>query len=226
MKIIWLGQAGLLMEKDGRKIIIDPYLSDACHKLNPASWRRTPLDEAYLKIKPDVLVLTHDHIDHTDKETLCHYLTADSGILVLASGNAWNTARTYGGNNNYVKFDRHTRWTWEGITFTAVKAEHSDERAIGVIVDDGEKKYYITGDTLYNTDIFPDLPEDIYAVFLPINGKGNNMNAADAAAFAKKTGAKYAIPVHFGMFDEIDPTIFAAENRVIPTAYEAVKLEG
>lgn len=226
MKITWLGQAGLLLEKNGKKIVIDPYLSDSCHERNPASWRRTPINKAYLDIRPDVLVLTHDHIDHTDCATLCHYLKADSNVLVLASGNAWNTVRTYGGNNNYVKFDRHTRWTWEGITFTAVKAEHSDDKSIGVIVDDGEKKYYITGDTLYNTEIFRDLPTDIYAVFLPINGKGNNMNAVDAAAFAEKTGAKYAIPVHYGMFDELDPTTFQAKNRVIPRAYAPVVLEG
>ncbi len=29
MQCIWLGQAGLLFEKDGYKIMIDPYLSDS-----------------------------------------------------------------------------------------------------------------------------------------------------------------------------------------------------
>jgi L-ascorbate metabolism protein UlaG (beta-lactamase superfamily) len=66
------------------------------------------------------------------------------------------------------------------------------------------------------------LPQNLHAVFLPINGKGNNMNAEDAVRFAMKTGAKYSVPVHFGMFDSLDPTVFLAENRVIPTVYEPV----
>ena len=53
-----------------------------------------------------------------------------------------------------------------------MRAEHSDPTPIGVIIDDGEKKYYITGDTLYNEEIFKDIPEDIYALFLPVNFGG------------------------------------------------------
>ena len=224
MKITWLGQAGFLLEKGDIEILIDPYLSDACAKANPNSYRRTPLDESYLKRKPQVIVLTHEHVDHYDPETLAHYLTADSGVTVLAAKNAWNKVRTFGGNNNYVCFTRHTSWTYEGITFTAVKAVHSDPESIGVIVDDGCKKYYFTGDTLYNEEIFGDLPENLHAVFVPINGKGNNMNAYDARRFALRTGATYSVPVHFGMFDALDPHIYEADNRVIPTPFAYIPL--
>ena len=96
--------------------------------------------------------------------------------------------------------------------------------ALGIIVDDGEKKYYITGDTLYNKNIFAELPSDIYAVFLPINGKGNNMNMTDAARFAKEVGAKRTVPLHWGLFDSIDPTGFDAETAVIPKMYQEINL--
>lgn len=59
---------------------------------------------------------------------------------------------------------------------TGVKACHSEHSAFGVILEYKGKKYYVTGDTLYNTDILKSLPENIYAVFLPVNGVGNNMN--------------------------------------------------
>lgn len=222
MKITWLGQAGFLLEKNGKKLLLDPYLSDSCFKTTPGSFRRTPIDESYLSIRPDAILLTHDHMDHTDNETLEHYLPGEGGILVLAGANAWNKVRTFGGANNYVRFRPGTRWSWEGLVFTAVPAEHSDPESIGIVVEDNGKKYYFTGDTLYNESIFSWLPKDLYAVFLPINGKGNNMNAADAAAFAARTGAKYSVPVHFGMFDELDPSIFALDNAVIPTAYQPV----
>lgn len=51
-----------------------------------------------------VLVLTHDHLDHTDPETLERYLTTYDSITVLASLNAWNKVRSFGGNHNYVMF--------------------------------------------------------------------------------------------------------------------------
>ncbi len=35
MKITWLGQAGLLFESNGIKLIVDPYLSDSVEKINP-----------------------------------------------------------------------------------------------------------------------------------------------------------------------------------------------
>ena len=35
MKVTYLGQAGLLFEKRGFKIMIDPYLSDSVEKINP-----------------------------------------------------------------------------------------------------------------------------------------------------------------------------------------------
>ena len=80
------------------------------------------------------------------------------------------------------------------------------------------------GDTLYNRNIFKVLPEDIYAVFLPINGVGNNMNMADAARFARDCGAKLAVPIHFGMFDNINPEDFIFENRVIPEVYKKIPI--
>lgn len=225
MKTTWLGQAGLLFETNGIKIMADPYLSDSVKKINPKNWRRIPVKEELFGEDIDMIVITHNHLDHLDPQTLERLLNTEKSITVLASYNAWQEARKFGKNHNYVMFNRGTVWTQNGVTFTAVKAEHSDLTAIGFIIDDGRSKFYITGDTLYNKDIFADLPQDIDAVFLPINGVGNNMNITDAKRFAMKTGAKFAVPVHWGMFDELDPTEFDLKNAVIPKIYEEVKLK-
>ncbi len=225
MKITWLGQAGLLFETDGKKILIDPYLSDYVKTVNPANWRRVPVDERFLAIKPDMLICTHNHLDHQDPETLPHYLTPDAHLLFFAPTGGWQAARTYGGKTNYVQFNVGTTWTEGNVTITAVKAEHSDPDAIGVILEAEGKRYYITGDTLYNEQVFASLPDrPLDVVFLPINGVGNNMNAYDAARFATRTGAKQAVPMHFGLFDELDPHIFNHPGRVIPEIYQEIKL--
>ena len=103
-------------------------------------------------------------------------------------------------------------------------AEHSDEYAIGVVVDDGDKKYYFTGDTLYNERVFKELPKDIHAVFLPVNGAGNNMNMADAKAFCERINPNCAVPVHCGLFDDIDMSEFQYEKRIIPEIYKEIEL--
>lgn len=225
MKIIWLGQAGLLFETDKTKIIIDPYLSNSVARVNPANFRRVEVNEEFLKIKPDIMVFTHNHLDHYDPETVKFFIGTDTDITVLAPYSVWSEVRKIGGRNNYVMFNRHTVWSENGIRFTAVKAEHSDSYAIGVIIEAEGKKYYITGDTLYNDEIFPDIPSGIDTVFLPVNGVGNNMNMTDAARFAERVGAEHIVPVHFGMFDELDvKSEFICKNKIIPEIYKEVVL--
>ena len=223
MKITWLGQAGLLLEKGDFKIMIDPYFSDSVAKVNPKNYRRVPMQEDFWAVKPDVLIFTHNHLDHYDPAT-AEKLLSGGNALVLAPGSVWGEVRKLGGEHNYVLFNRHTSWTEKGIRFTAVKAEHSDPASIGVIIDDGTKKYYITGDTLYNEEIFCDIPNDIYALFLPVNGVGNNMNMVDAARFAERIGAKKTVPIHFGMFDELTAEELLCENKVIPEIYKEILL--
>ena len=225
MKVTWLGQAGFLFENKDIKIIIDPYLSNSCYKVNPRLNRRYGVDESFLQIKPDVIILTHSHLDHTDPESLDYYLKNKSGVTVLASENAWNKVRTYGPEHNYVMFNEGTEFTVKGITFKAVYACHSDNCAIGVVFTADNKTYYVTGDTLYNKKVFEGVTDNIDAVFLPINGVGNNMNIADAMRFADKIGAKHAVACHFGLFDDIDAKKeITSEKFIIPTPLKEVKM--
>ena len=225
MKITWLGQAGLLFETENKKIMVDPYLSDNVKNFEPKNYRRVPVDESFLRIKPDIIVITHDHLDHLDKETLKYYLTDDAKCLVLAPNGGWQELRKFGGNSNYVLFNNGTTWTEDKITFTAVKAEHSDPYAIGVIIRSEGKNYYVTGDTLYSEQVFESLPDIEYeAVFLPVNGVGNNMNMTDAAKFAKRVNAKYTVPIHIGLFDNPTADGFECENKAAAKIYEVIKL--
>ena len=222
MRTTWMGQAGLLMETEGVKIMIDPYLSDSVAAVNPKNYRRVPVDNRFLEMQPDVLILTHNHLDHTDPETLKHYLDRDGGILVLAPEAAWQEVRKFGHDHNYVRFNRHTQWSLGNIRFTAVKAEHSDPHPIGVIIEAEGKVLYVTGDTLYNTDIFKDLPERIDVVFLPVNGVGNNMNMTDAKRFCERIRPGVAVPVHCGLFDQIDMNAFGYEPKTVPQIYQEI----
>lgn len=225
MKITFLGQAGLMFEEDGFIIMIDPYLSDSVGKAIPGCHRNEKIDESFFSVKPNVMIFTHNHLDHYDPETAERFITKDSNITVLCPRSVWDEVRKIGGGNNYVMFNRHTEWSESGLKFTAVKAEHSDPTPIGVIIEDKSgKRYYVTGDTLYNEEIFDDIKGDIHALFLPINGVGNNMNMTDAARFAKRVGAKHTVPIHTGMLDHLSAYDFECENKVIPEIYKEVVL--
>jgi len=223
MKITWLGQAGLLFETNEVTIMVDPYLSNSVFNVNAVN-RKVPVDERFFKVRPDILICTHNHLDHTDPETLKFFLDTVNNVTVLASYEAYQRVRVFGGNHNYVMFNRLTHWTEKGIEFKAVHAEHSDKHAVGVVFECEQKTYYITGDTLYNEKIFTELPENIDVIFLPINGTGNNMNMVDAAKYAEKSGAKTAIPIHFGMFDNHDPEKFSFEKKVIPQIFKEIHI--
>ena len=225
MKLTWLTQAGLLFESGKLKIMVDPYLSDSVGNCCSEKHRRIPVDERFFDADPDVILITHDHLDHLDPETLEIIMSrAKKPITFLASENAYKKLVEYGGNHNYVLLAPHSVWSQGGVTFYSVKAEHSERTAVGFILDDGKKTYYVSGDTLYNYDVIDDVLDLVeggvdYA-FLPINGVGNNMNAKDAADFAYEIGAKCAVPLHYGLFDSLDPTEFDFEDALILTPYD------
>ncbi len=229
MKVTWLTQAGLLFENGNIRVMVDPYLSNSVAKLYSNRERRIPVDESYLSAAPDVILITHEHPDHLDTETLSVLLAnSKKPVTVLAPENAYKRLLSLGGEHNYVMLNPHSVWSERGITFYAVSAEHSDRCAAGYILDDGDKTYYVSGDTLYNYDVIDDVLELVedgvdYA-FLPINGRGNNMNAKDASDFAYEIGAKCAVPIHYGLFDSIDPESFDFDDAKIIKPYTAVEL--
>lgn len=229
MKVTWLAQAGLLFENGNVTVMVDPYFSDSLGALDPEKRRKVPADESYLDTAPDVILITHEHLDHLDPETIEKILSrAKKPITFLAPQNAYKKLAEYGGKHNYVMLNPHSVWSERGITFYAVHAEHSDRTAVGFILDDGEKTYYVSGDTLYNYDVIDEvleLVEDgVDCAFLPINGRGNNMNAKDAADFAYEIGAKRAVPVHYGLFDSIDPAAFDFDDAMILNPFESVEI--
>ena len=195
MKVTWLTQAGLLLENSKIKIMVDPYLSDALGEKCAKMTRRVPADESFLDANPDVILITHEHIDHLDEITLGKiFERANKEILVLAAESAYKKLLAMESGHNVVLLAPHSVWSEKGVTFYSVRAEHSDRSAVGFIIDDGKQTFYVSGDTLYNYEVIDDVldlaPDGVDFAFLPINGKGNNMNARDAADFAYEIGAK------------------------------------
>ena len=232
MQVTWLTHSGLLFENERLTVLVDPYLSDSLGKTDENKKRRIPVDESFLDVQPDVLMITHSHPDHLDVETLENILnSSEKEVTVLAGGSAYAKLIELDvvKKHNPVLLSPHSVWSEGGMTFYSVKAEHGLEKdAVGFIMDDSEKTYYVSGDTLYNFDVIDDcldlVEEGVDYAFLSIGGRGNRMNSKDAADFAYEIGAKTAVPVHYGLLDDTDPEEFDFDDRLILTPYESVEL--
>ncbi|MBQ9084258.1 MAG: MBL fold metallo-hydrolase [Clostridia bacterium] len=230
MQVTWITQAGLLFDNGEIKIMVDPYFTDTVGDRCPEKKRRVEMDESFYDAKPDVIIITHAHEDHMNIETLSElFRRAEKPITVLCSEAAFYELEKLGSENNIVLLSPHTVWSEGNVTFYSVKAEHTCRTAIGVIIDDGDSTYYISGDTLYNYDVIDDVMDlcegGVDYAFLPINGVGGNMNAKDAADFAYELGAGRAVPLHYGLFDGIDPATFDFEDALVLEPFVPVELE-
>ena len=229
MKVTWLTQAGLVFENENATVMVDPALSHFEKlKREDREVKITP-DESFIEKQPDIILITHEHDGHLDLETIERIIAScEHPITFISPKNAYAKLKKLGGRHNYVMLNPHSVWSERGITFYAVHAEHPDPAAVGFIMDDGERTFYISGDTLYNYDVIDEVLELVedgvdYA-FLPINGRGNNMNAKDAADFAYEIDAKIAVPVHYGLFDSVNPESFDFDDVLILEPYRELEI--
>ena len=217
MRITWLGQLSLLIETRSGSIMIDPYLTDHLREsVGEQFTRSVPVNEAYLNMHPDMILLTHVHGDHTDIPSLRSLLDTEKRVEVLAGANAWKKVReAIGGKHNYIMLTPGTEWSSRGMHIRAIPAFHSDDTAVGFLIHAEGKTVYVTGDTLYSKALVNAVDEPVDAIFAVMNGMGNNMNYVDAVRLAKAVKAQVCMPMHWGMFEEFseNPLKLADEAR-------------
>ena len=235
MELTWLGQAGFYLRcENGTGIMIDPYLSDSLFQANGESHRRqTPLCEAFLHVQTDVILITHAHGDHLDFGTLDTLIGDGSSPAVLAPRHVLQAIRDrYGNAADGMLFEPGTEITLLGILFRAVFAMHSDPCPIGAVIEADGLCVCHTGDTMYHRRLPEEYPVGADLLLLPINGRGNNMNATDAARLTRLLRPKAVFPMHWDMFASYagDPGAFAAcfaegeQKILLPPPYEQISL--
>ncbi len=232
MKLLWLGQSGLLFDFDGIKIMIDPYLTDSLSKVDSEFTRKTKINRKLFRAKPDIIILTNCHSDHADNasiEKLLKHTGRKKRVTILSCESVYDEITTAPSmaHANHIMFEKYSEWTVGNVNIQAVPAKTDDKTAFGVVITDftNGKKYYVAGDTLYSKIVLDNLPSDIYAAFLPINGEFGSMNVADAKRFAEKIQARFCVPVHFGMFDKIKPSTFDVSNAIISKPYKIINFD-
>lgn len=206
VRLWWLGQAGFAFKTHaGRIVYVDPCLSDAVERLH--GFKRLSLSPiAPEDARADLVVISHEHTDHLDPDTLPHMLRNNPDCLFAAPAGCEAKLRKAGVKaKQWMKLKLGREFDSCGIALRAVPADHGDfsQTALSILLGlDGVNVLY-TGDTSWRPELLKPLIGLGVDVLLPcINGVFGNMNHVDAAMLAKQAAPRIAIPCHFWTFAE------------------------
>jgi L-ascorbate metabolism protein UlaG (beta-lactamase superfamily) len=201
----WLGQSGFLLKREGRFLLVDPYLSDSLTAKYAATdtphvrmTRRVVAPERLGFV--DVVLATHGHTDHLDPGTLPHV-----GGTLVAPARIAALARERAGREPVAVSEGETA-DLAGFAIRAVPARHPGEHCVGYVIDG---RIYHAGDT----EAIEPPAHGVEVALVPINGRLGNLDGAQAAQLAHAVGASLAVPMHFEMFgfNTASPGPFRAE---------------
>lgn len=243
----WLGQSGYLLQWKGKRILIDPYLSDSLTKKYGATSKphirmsERVVDPEMLKYI-SIVTSSHNHTDHLDAETLIPVIKNNPGIvLIIPEANRKFVCERLGTPIDFpVGLSDGKSVTIGEFTFEGVPSMHNeierDENGnckfMGYVIQFGEWSIYHSGDTLWFSNMVDLLrPFWIDLALLPINGDdpargvAGNLNTEEAAQLGKEIWAKLVIPCHYGMFtfNTADPQDFVIEAEKIGQPYRILE---
>ena len=218
----WLGQSGYLLQWKGKRVLIDPYLSDSLTKKYLATDKpHTRMSE--LVVKPDLLrnisivTSSHNHTDHLDAETLIPILKNNPGIqFVIPEANRDFVAERVGCEKNFpLGLGDNESLCVHDFTFHGIPAKHNEidrdqngkPKYMGYVIEFGPYKIYHSGDTLWFDEMVDILkPFNVDVAILPINGNkperkvAGNLDYKEAVSLGKAINAKIVIPCHYDIF--------------------------
>ena len=187
LKITFIGHGTLMFSYEGKVIHVDPYS-------NVADYNTLP--------KADLILLTHEHMDHLDLKAL-NLVRTEKTVVVLTETCSKQVQRGMVMMNGDVKIV-------EGFKIEAVPAYniihkqnngqpfHPKGVGNGYILTFGDKRVYIAGDT----ENIPEMKslKNIDIAFLPMN-LPYTMTPEMVADAAKAFKPKILYPYHFGETD-------------------------
>ena len=196
LKIRWIGQNGYILSDAENEICIDPYLSNVVDRV---AKRGRMVDPPFSPdmLKSDVVICTHNHLDHVDIDAIP--LMDKRDMTFLAPTDAKQQLMECG-VVNYIGFDEGEVYTVGDFELRAVYANHSVP-AVGVIIKHPSATLYFSGDTLYDEKLKELKKYNIDIMFICINGMLGNMDADEAAELTSFLKPKVGVPTHYGMFE-------------------------
>jgi len=243
----WLGQSGFLLQWKGKRVLIDPYLSDSLTKKYAAT-DKPHIRMSELVIDPrllqniSIVTSSHNHTDHLDAETLVPVLQNNLGAkFIIPEANRDFVAERVKCKKEFaVGLNEGRSVTVDEFTLYGIPAKHNeierDENGnckfMGYVIEFGKYRIYHSGDTLWFDEMVGLLkPFAVDVAILPINGNdparkvAGNLNCEEAVKLGKAIGAKVVIPCHYDMFtfNTADVNDFIRRAEKLDQPYKVLK---
>ncbi len=227
LQLYWLGQAGFVIDIAGRRVVVDPYLSDTL----AAKYAGTPRPHIRMMPPPvhpgeipfvDLVLCTHAHTDHMDPGTLPALLAANPAARLVAPRAMRQQAVARSGlpEEALVLADAAEKLDpLTGLSIMPTRAAHEtletdddgNHLFLGYVIDAGSVRLWHSGDGI----CFDGLEEDVRSLkpdiaLLPVNGRRpelsdngvpGNFTLLEAVALSRAIGVTDMIAHHYGLFD-------------------------
>lgn len=219
--LTWLGQAGFLLEIDGLRILVDPFLSEHEARL----FRPPPAEPLAERI--DWLLVTHEHLDHLDVDFLPLLAQRSPDVTVVLptpiveqATRLHGAIRTVGVQPGEIlalspTVALHVLPAWHGVemadAYSQGRGEDGLVRFVGYVVKAPGICLYHSGDTLVTDELRQSLAgHAIDVALLPVNGRDyyreelgliGNMDAREAVRLSQEIGVRVLVPMHWDLFN-------------------------
>ena len=222
LRVTLVGHATLLIQVSGRNVLVDPVWSDRASPVSFAGPRRAqPPGIAFDDLPPiDAVLITHNHYDHLDVETVARLQARDAPRLVAPLGND-SIIRAHDDSVAVEVLDwGQSVGLGSGIAAHLEPALHWSARGLNdrrmalwgaYVLTTPAGTLYLAGDTGYGEGATFRAVRDRFGpprlAALPIGAyeprwfmSAQHMNPADAVQAFADLGAEAAIGVHWGTF--------------------------
>lgn len=218
IRATWLGHASVLLEMAGRRIVTDPAFSRRCSPFDfvgPERFATLPL--ALTEVPAiDVVVISHDHYDHLDMQTI-QALAGRGASFVVPLGIGAHLERWGVPADRIVDLDWYESSEQLGLTFTATPARHYSGRGLldsdqtlwaSWVIAAPEQRVFFSGDTGYSAE-FRKIGENFGPFDLTLIKVGASdrtwqeihMSPEEAVQTHQDVRGKLMLPIHWGTWN-------------------------
>ena len=222
LRITMVGHATLLIQAAGVNLLTDPIWSERASPVSFAGPERVTVPGVAMADLPpiDAVLISHNHYDHLDTETLRQLHARYAPLIVMPLGNDRIVRRAVPGARIVVG-DWHERiGIADGVTATLTRANHWSARGLrdrrmalwaGMFLGTPAGSVWFAGDTAYGDGrIFRDIrarhgSPDV--ALIPIGAyaprwfmAAQHADPAEAIQIMRDVGARHALGVHWGTF--------------------------
>jgi L-ascorbate metabolism protein UlaG (beta-lactamase superfamily) len=219
LRAFWLGHASTYVEIDGLRVLLDPVFSERVSPLPVGPRRFHPPPIALADLPPiDAVLVSHDHYDHLDMDTVRH-LAGRGARFFVPLGIGAHLERWGVPTAQIEEMEWWQRRTLRGVQFVCTPTRHYSGRGLGDrsatlwsswSVLGPQHRFFYSGDTGYSTH-FQEIgtrigPFDLAFVKIGAYGPGASwidihMPPEQAVQAHRDVGAKRMFPVHWSTFN-------------------------